>query len=179
MGQREGFLSFWIQACRAWGLNPRYIPPNHGLLDRLTTLLFWVGTYRFRYTMAAYPPVVGLLCRDDISRPGAGQRYARRRARRRGRPDNSFSLSPSRWTGCSDCDSPIVNNGPAGSWRSRYWRSSHTSMSPATSTGWSDRKRPRRDSPPWTRSTSNHGRRFKRQRQRLAKVDSTWESGWR
>ena len=25
------------------GLNSRYIPPNHGLLDRLTALLFWLG----------------------------------------------------------------------------------------------------------------------------------------
>ena len=25
------------------GLNTRYIPPNHGLLDRLTALLFWLG----------------------------------------------------------------------------------------------------------------------------------------
>ena len=56
---------------------------------------------RFRHQMAADPPVVGLLCRDDISHPGAGQRYARRRASRRGRPYILSLRRPRPWTGCS------------------------------------------------------------------------------
>lgn len=38
----KGFILLYSGVSRV-GLNARYIPPGHGLLDRLTTLLFWVG----------------------------------------------------------------------------------------------------------------------------------------
>ena len=41
----DNFKGFVLMDAGLWhvGLNARYIPPNHGLLDRLTAVLFWLG----------------------------------------------------------------------------------------------------------------------------------------
>ena len=72
----ENIKGFVILDTGLWhvGLNARYIPPGHGLLDRLTTLLFWVGlavsVTRWRQTLLWWVFFVVMIFPVQV--PGSG-----------------------------------------------------------------------------------------------------------